>query len=62
MRTAIMILMVAIIIPVAAFAQNQDSIYKFDTVIFTGERVRIQSEQYPGGWTEGRVPGGRSLF
>jgi len=55
MRTAIMILMVAMIIPVSASGQNQDSIYKFDTVIFTGERVRIQSDLYPGNWMEGLV-------
>jgi hypothetical protein len=55
MRTAIMILMVAVIIPATVSAQNLDSIYKFDTVIFTGERVRIQSEQDPGNWMEGRI-------
>ncbi len=59
MRTAIMILMVAIIInpsnPATVSAENQDSIYKFDTVIFTGERVRIQSDLDPGNWMEGRV-------
>jgi hypothetical protein len=55
MRTAIMILMVSTIIPAIASAQNQDSIYKFDTVIFTGERVRLQSDQNPGNWVEGRV-------